>query len=88
MKILPILAVVLAMGFTSCKKCKDCEIKVDLTSAYPLTNSDCQINFGMNCEDYLTQGYTSEEYCGDDLEAIEEVAPVTGAGFSVYWDCK
>jgi len=42
----------------------------------------------MDCEDYLTQGYTSEEYCDDDLEAIEEVAPVTGTGFSVYWDCK
>ena len=84
-----LLLIVLAGVFlTSCKKCKDCDIKVDLTSAYPLTNSDCQINFGMNCEDYLTQGYTSEEYCGDDLEAIEEVAPVTGAGFSVYWDCK
>ena len=84
-----LLLIVLAGVFlTSCKKCKDCDIKVDLTSAYPLTDSDCQDTFGMNCEDYLTQGYTSEEYCGDDLEAIEEVAPVTGAGFSVYWDCK
>ena len=80
-----LLLIVLAGVFlTSCKKCKDCDIKVDLTSAYPLTDSDCQDAFGMNCEDYLTQGYTSE----DDLEAIEEVAPVTGAGFSVYWDCK
>ena len=73
--------------FTSCKKCKDCEIKIDLTSAYPLTDSDCQATFGMNCEDYLTQGYASEEYCGDELEAAEEVN-VTGIGYTVYWDCK
>lgn len=29
MKMLPILAVVLAMGFTSCKKCKDCDDDLD-----------------------------------------------------------
>ncbi|MAW21227.1 MAG: hypothetical protein CMD16_02385 [Flavobacteriales bacterium] len=88
-RILQVLAIsFLAFGFTSCKKCKDCEIKVDLTSSYGLTDADCQATFGMNCEDYLTQGYDSQEYCGDDLEAIEETDAVTGVGYSVYWECK
>jgi len=49
MKMLPILAVVLAMGFTSCKKCKDCEIKINLDSSYPLSDADCQETFVMDC---------------------------------------
>ncbi len=84
-----LLLIVLAGVFlTSCKKCKDCEIKIDLTSSYPLTDSDCQATFGMNCEDYLTQGYTASEYCDDELDAIEETPAVTGVGYSVYWECK
>ena len=76
------------MGFTSCKKCKDCEIKINLDSSYPLSDADCQETFGMDCEDYLTQGYTSEEYCDDDLDAIESVSDVNGVGYRVYWECK
>ena len=83
-----LLITVSGLLFTSCEKCKDCEINIDLTSSYPLTDSDCQSSFGMNCEEYLTQGYTSQEYCDDDLDAIEESAAVNGVGYSVYWECK
>jgi len=83
-----LLLAVSGLFLTSCEKCKDCEIAIDLDNSYPLTDADCQASFGMNCEDYLTNAYSAAEYCGDELEAIESTADVTGVGYRVYWDCK
>jgi|TARA_B110001469_G_scaffold68656_1_gene65375 hypothetical protein len=86
-----LLLIVLAGVFlTSCKKCKDCEVKVEFLSTSSLTNSDCQLVYGMDCQAYFNSVYaaTSAEFCGDDLDAAEETADVTTADTRVYWDCK
>jgi len=88
--------------FTSCKKCKDCEYKIDwkITEGYTtaelaVLDAEYQLLFGMDYEEYYQDFYSSafisvnEEYCGDDLEEIEDMADVNVAGFyKLYWECK
>ena len=75
---------------TSCEKCKDCEVKVEFLSTSTLSNADCQLIYGMDCEAYFNSIYaaSAQEFCGDDLEAAEETADVTTGDVRVYWDCK
>jgi len=84
---------------TSCKKCKDCEYKVDwqITDGLSaedlaMNNAQYQLLYGMDYEEYLQQGLftpSSAEYCGDDLDAIEATADVNITGlYRFYWECK
>jgi hypothetical protein len=102
-RILQIVAIsFLAFGFTSCKKCKDCEYKIDwkITDGYSQEELDAldaqyQATFGMDYEEYYLDFYSSaftsvnDEYCGDDLEEIEDMTDVNLAGYyRMYWECK
>jgi len=88
--------------FLGIKKCKDCEYKIDwkITEGYSQSELDeldetYQLLYGMDYEEYYQDFYSSafssvnEEYCGDDLEEIEDMADVNVAGFyRIYWECK
>ena len=86
-----LLLIVLAGVFlTSCKKCKDCEVKVEVLSTSTLDDAACQAAFQMDCQAYYNSLYagTATEYCGDDLDAAEETADVSTVDYRIYWDCK
>jgi hypothetical protein len=74
---------------TSCQKCKECEIKVEFLPTSSLTESDCQENLGMSCDDYfnMVYGQPAEEFCGDQLDAAEDYEDIN-EDYRVYWDCK
>ncbi len=85
-----LLIAVTGLFFTSCKKCKDCEVKVEVLSTSTLDDDACEEAFGMNCQDYYDSMYsaTATEFCGDDLEAAEATEDVTTVDYRIYWDCK
>ena len=85
-----LLIALAGLFFTSCEKCKDCEVKVEFLSTSALTDADCQLVYQMDCEAYFNSVYsaTATEFCGDDLDAAEATADVTTTDYRVYWDCK
>ena len=97
-----LLLAVSGLFLTSCKKCKDCEYKIDwkITEGYTtaeITELDAQFEllYGMGYEEYYQDLYSSaftsvnEEYCDDDLEAIEATTDENLPGYyRLYWDCK
>ena len=85
-----LLIAVAGLFFTSCKKCKDCTVKVEHLSTSILTDEDCQDAFNMDCQEYYDGLYSvaATEYCGDELEAAEATADITDANTRIYWDCQ
>ena len=85
-----LLIAVAGLFLTSCKKCKDCEIKVDVLSSSTLDDAACQEVYNMSCQDYYNSLYagTATEYCGDELDAAEATADVSTSDYRIYWDCK
>ena len=95
-----LLLAVSGLFLTSCKKCKDCEYKVEWKITDGFTSDELAVldasymaMYGMTYENYFQSLYapvnSSAEYCGDDLEAIEATADVNVAGYyRYYWDCK
>ena len=96
MKKIFLLIVLAGALLTSCKKCKDCEVKVEVLSTSSMDDAACaaasQATGGTatTCQEYFDDLYsvTAVEYCGDELEAAEETADVTTTDYRVYWDCK
>ena len=85
-----LLLAVSGLFLTSCEKCKDCEVKVEVFSTSAADNEACQLAFNMDCEAYYNSLYagTATEYCGDDLDAAEATADVSTGDYRIYWDCK
>ena len=94
-----LLIAVVGLCLTSCKKCKDCEVKVEVLSTSTLTDADCAATSSAmggsatTCQEYYDALLSSSlapatEYCGDELEAAEATADVTTTEYRVYWDCK
>ncbi len=97
MKLRLLLITAIAMiTFTSCEKCKDCQITYETLNGYSMSDlNDGAVLLGYSDWDaYMQSLYPSEELCDDALEAAEEVSESTdldGNGtqdYRVYWDCK
>ena len=85
-----LLIALAGLFFTSCEKCKDCEVKVEVLSTSSLDDDACEAAFNMSCQDYYNSIYagTATEHCWDELEAAEATADVSTIDYRIYWDCK
>ena len=90
------LAVISIFTFTSCEKCKDCQITYETLNGYSVSdlNSGAVLLGYSDWDEYMQSLYPSEELCDDALDAAEEVSEssdLDGNGtmdYRVYWDCK
>ena len=89
-----ILALITAF-FSSCEKCKTCQITFETLNGYSMSDLDAAAS-AMGYSDwtaYMESLYPAEEFCDDELDAAEEVSEsvdLTGDGtddYRVYWDC-
>tara|TARA_B100001758_G_scaffold217676_1_gene204636 strand:- start:8082 stop:8378 length:297 start_codon:yes stop_codon:yes gene_type:complete len=85
----------LAITFTSCEKCKDCEYKIEWTFISDADTDALYQSMGYDdTQDYYNQLYSNvlpaaEELCDDELEEAESAADVTVPGaYRIYIDCK
>ena len=91
-----LIAIISIFTFTSCEKCKDCQITYETLNGYNLSdlNSAAVLMGHSDWDAYMQSLYPSEELCDDSLDAAEEVEESTdldGDGtldYRVYWDCK
>ena len=96
MKKLLLAATIIMFAFTSCEKCKDCQITYETLNGYSMSDlNDGAIILGYSDWDsYMQAMYPSEELCDDALDAAENVSDssdLDGDGtldYRVYWDCK
>ena len=81
--------------FSSCEKCKDCTIAFEALNGYPVGDLDAGAQL-MGYDDwdaYMASLYPTEELCGDNLKAAEEVddsydLDADGTmDYRIYWDC-
>ena len=90
------LSLATLFAFSSCQKCKDCQITYETLNGYSLSdlNSAATLLGHADWDAYMQSLYPSEELCGDALDAAEEVsdeADLDANGtmdYRVYWDCK
>ena len=94
-RILQILAIsFLAFGFTSCKKCKDCEYKVEWTFGSDADTDALYQSMGYDdTQDYYNQMYSNllpaaDEFCDDELDDVEDYEEVVPGMYRFYTDCK
>ena len=91
-----LIALIAGFTFTSCKKCKDCQITYETLNGYSMDdlNSGAVVLGYADWDAYMTSLYPSEELCDDALDAAEDIsdsADLDGNGtmdYRVYWDCK
>ena len=84
------------MFVMSCEVCKTCQISFETLNGYNMSdlNAAASIMGYSNWDSYLESLYPSEEFCGEALDAAEEVsesADLDGDGINDYrsfWDCN
>ena len=89
-------ALVVIFTFSSCEKCKDCQITYETLNGYSLSdlNSAAEIMGYSNWDAYMQSLYPAEELCDDALDAAEDVSESTDLDangtldYRVYWNCK
>ena len=86
-----LLIAVVGLCLTSCKKCKDCEVKVEVLSTSTLDDAACALmgDFA-TCQEYFDNLYaaTAIEYCDDDLDAVDGIDLGSTTDYRAYYDCK
>ncbi len=97
-KILKFLAIaIIAIGFTSCEKCKDCTPQInwmwdDALSSQELEdlNSSYQALGYEDADDYYNSLYQFEttEFCDEDLNEAEDLNENVAGVYSLSYDCK
>ena len=89
-----LLLAVSGLFLTSCEKCKDCEYKMEWQFVNDASTDDLYQSMGYaNTQDYYDQFYSnvlpaSEEFCGDELEAVEGYDQTIPGAYRIYIDCK
>ena len=97
-KLLKFLAIaIIAIGFTSCEKCKDCTPQINWTWDDGLSSQELEdmnatyVALGYeDADDYYNSLYQWEttEYCDEDLKDAEDFNESVAGIYSVSYDCK
>ena len=92
-----LLIAVVGLCLTSCKKCKDCTVKVEILSTSTMDDAMCEAastaagGSATTCEGYFNDVYAAgaAEYCDDDLDAVDGLDLGTdGINYRAYYDCQ
>ena len=90
------LCFITAFAFSSCKKCKDCQISYETLNGYSMSdlNSAASLMGYADWNAYMDASFPASELCDEALDAAEETDDSTDLDsdgtmdYRVYWDCK
>ncbi len=82
--------------FSSCQKCKDCQISYETLNGYNMSDLNTSAEFlgYADWDSYMESLYPSTELCDEALDAAEEVSESTDLDadgtddYRVYWNCQ
>ena len=82
--------------FSSCEKCKDCQMTFETINGYNSADLDASASLlgYPSWNAYVESLYPNEEYCGEALDAAEDVDDsydLDGDGtndYRLYWNCN
>ncbi len=85
----------LIMVFTSCQKCKTCQVSTAPINGYDFsTLNDYATALGYaDWNSYMASLYPANEYCGNDLDEVEEMSVETDLDadgvddYRVFYEC-